>query len=257
MHQQIQSKLDAIQRIQGIRILYACESGSRAWGFASDDSDYDVRFIYAHSPEWYVSVHDRDETIDLPIDNDLDFAGWDIRKALRLFHKSNGALIEWLHSPIVYRENPSAMSAWRALIPETVNLRALGSHYLGQSKRVWLTSLQEGSISAKKYLYALRCLLAAQWIVDCKKNPPVPFKDLVANLPLDNSVRDHIEGLLDLKQAGTEGSTMEPDSVLHPFIGTCLEEINTTLENIAAHQPDSGAVDALLLEIIQSNHSDR
>jgi predicted nucleotidyltransferase len=256
MQHEIESRLDSLQVDFDIRIVYACESGSRAWGFASEDSDYDVRIIYVHPPEWYISVHERDETIDLPIENDLDFASWDIRKALRLFHKSNGALIEWLHSPIVYREDRSAMSAWRALVPDTVNLRALGSHYLGQSKKAWLTSLQDNSVSAKKYLYALRCLLAAQWIVERKERPPVPFQDLLVNLPLENAARDHIQALLHLKQDGTESSRMEPDSILHSFIGARLEELYVALENTDARQADSAATDALFLEIIQANPSD-
>ena len=88
-------QLHEIEVKHGVRVLYACESGSRAWGFASADSDYDVRFIYSHPQEWYLSIdleHEPD-VIEVPIDGELDISGWDLRKALKLFRKSNPALI--------------------------------------------------------------------------------------------------------------------------------------------------------------------
>src|SRR3954452_13450282 len=103
---QILKRLEEAEAEHGVRILYACESGSRAWGFASPDSDYGVRFIYAQPRNWYLSfdVERRRDVIEYPIVDDIDQSGWDVRKALYLFTRNNGALLEWLHSPIVYLE---------------------------------------------------------------------------------------------------------------------------------------------------------
>ena len=103
MNDQIQQRLRQIEQDRDVRVLYACESGSRAWGFASTDSDYDVRFIYTHDRDWYLSIYERADGIELGVDEEnIDLSGWDLRKALRLFLKSNAVIFEWLYSPIVY-----------------------------------------------------------------------------------------------------------------------------------------------------------
>lgn len=130
MRDRILESLSAIERDHGCTILLAVESGSRAWGFASQDSDYDVRFIYARPRDWYLSIAEhRRDVIELPIVDELDVNGWDLRKALRLFRKSNPPLLEWLTSPIVYRETPTAQRM-RELIPQYYSPRASFYHYL-------------------------------------------------------------------------------------------------------------------------------
>ena len=110
---QIDVRLSAIEAEFGVRILYACESGSRGWGFASPDSDYDVRFIYVHPLAWYLQVHVQRDVIELPISDELDINGWELRKALGLLRKGNATLIEWLDSPIVYRADAVFLQAMR------------------------------------------------------------------------------------------------------------------------------------------------
>src|SRR3954464_6280309 len=100
MREQIEEALGAIERECGVRMLYACESGSRAWGFPSPDSDYDVRFFYLRPLSFYLSVAERKDQLDFPINDELDIKGWDIRKALQLVCKSNTTPFEWLQSPI-------------------------------------------------------------------------------------------------------------------------------------------------------------
>jgi predicted nucleotidyltransferase len=102
VHQQILEELKRIEKEEGVRILYACESGSRAWGFPSKDSDYDVRFIYIRPVDWYVSIYDKRDVIERPISDMLDINGWDLRKALNLFRKSNPPLLEWLKSTMPF-----------------------------------------------------------------------------------------------------------------------------------------------------------
>jgi hypothetical protein len=103
MKSRILKKLIEIEKNNDVKVIYACESGSRAWGFASEDSDYDVRFIYVHSKDWYLTIADKRDVIEIPFDGDLDINGWDIRKSLKLLRKSNSPLLEWLSSPIKYR----------------------------------------------------------------------------------------------------------------------------------------------------------
>ena len=115
VRQEVRRRLDDLEREEAVRVLYACESGSRAWGFASTDSDYDVRFLYVRPRDWYLSIAARRDVIEQPIVDPYDVNGWDLRKALQLFRKSNPPLLEWLGSPIVYRERTSAAAALRRL----------------------------------------------------------------------------------------------------------------------------------------------
>ena len=97
--QTIVKRLRQIEKEENVRILYACESGSRCWGFASEDSDYDIRFVYVRRMEDYLRVFSQRDVIEMPVDDLWDLNGWDLQKALQLLHKSNSALIEWLQSP--------------------------------------------------------------------------------------------------------------------------------------------------------------
>ena len=166
MKEIIVSKLNAIEYKSNVRILYACESGSRAWGFASPDSDYDVRFIYVHPREHYLSVDEQRDVIELPINDLLDINGWELRKALRLFKKSNGPLYEWLQSPVVYDQNNEFIDDLKNLMPHYFSPRANMHHYLSMAKTVFESDLAGGEVRLKKYFYALRPILACRWIAD-------------------------------------------------------------------------------------------
>jgi predicted nucleotidyltransferase len=111
MRHKVQRQLTDVERRYGVRVLYACESGSRGWGFASPDSDYDVRFLYVHPLEWYLRVDAPRDVIELPIDDELDVCGWEWRKALGLLKGANPTLIEWLDSPVVYRQDDATVQA--------------------------------------------------------------------------------------------------------------------------------------------------
>jgi predicted nucleotidyltransferase len=136
MIEKIRQILSSIEKDEEVQILYACESGSRAWGFASADSDYDVRFIYLRPKKWYLSInleHKRD-VIELPITSGLDVNGWDLRKALQLFQRSNPPLLEWLGSPIVYLEKYSVIPRMRELREICYSPIACQYHYYKMAK---------------------------------------------------------------------------------------------------------------------------
>jgi uncharacterized protein len=179
----IAEKLKAIEHQFDVRILYACESGSRAWGFASPDSDYDVRFIYVHRMDHYLSIDEQRDVIELPINDLLDINGWELRKALRLFRKSNAPVYEWLQSPIVYAEDSNFVQELRSMMPGTFSPRAAMHHYLSMAKGVFESELSGEMVKLKKYFYALRPVLAAKWIADVKSAPPMDFGSLRKLMP--------------------------------------------------------------------------
>lgn len=216
---QILENLRKIEQEEQVRIIYACESGSRAWGFPSQDSDYDVRFIYVRSQEWYLSIFDKRDVIELPISEALDINGWDLRKALNLFRKSNPPLLEWLQSPIVYSENPAVIGQLRSLSAEAFSPRACMYHYLHMAKGNYREYLQGEQVKIKKYFYVLRPLLACQWIEQYETMPPIEFEALVdAMLPSEGELKPVIMQLLARKKAGEELDYEPRIAVINDFL---------------------------------------
>ena len=197
MQEIILEKLKAIEHQFDVRMLYACESGSRAWGFASANSDYDVRFIYVHKSDYYLSIDDLRDVIEVPINDLLDINGWELRKALRLFRKSNAPLYEWLQSPIVYAAEPTFVMEMKALMSTYFSLRAGMHHYLSMAKGVFENELSGERVKLKKYFYALRPILAAKWIADMKTIPPMDFESLRVLMP--GRISTVVDELLSIK----------------------------------------------------------
>jgi len=207
----ILATLADIERTHDVRVLLACESGSRGWGFSSPDSDYDARFIYVHRQPWYLSVNEstgpgeaQRDVIELPIDDELDVSGWDLRKALRLVSKSNPTLIEWLRSPIIYQQNDAAVAQLWEAAQRFYSPLSSWWHYMSMARTTYSRHLGGGAISTKKYLYVLRALLACQWIESESSPPPMAFEHLLERLLPDGPVRGAIEALLVVKRASAE-----------------------------------------------------
>ena len=250
---EIGRRLDDIEASHGVRILLACESGSRGWGFASPDSDYDVRFFYVSRPEWYLSVdlEERRDVIEMPIEGVWDVNGWDLRKALRLFRKSNPPLLEWLRSPIVYREESSAAAKMRELLPEFYSDVASRYHYLHMSQKNFRTYLQEAEVWTKKYFYVLRPLLACRWIESGRGAVPMEFERLVEASDLSREVTQAIEQLLEEKRDGAElrkGPRVEP---LHRFIEAEFERHETAGVVRQPPRRDVGPLSALFQSVLR------
>jgi predicted nucleotidyltransferase len=211
----------ALQRIadtEHLRVLYAVESGSRGWGFASADSDWDVRFIYVRPPEWYLSIQRRRDVLEFPLREGLDISGWDLQKALRLSAKSNPPLLEWLRSLIVYWEEGSTIATLRKLSEQYFSPRACLRHYLHMAERNCREYLRGDVVRLKKYFYVLRPVLACRWIESHESMPPMEFADLVTD-QLPSALRPVVEDLLQRKRAGDELES-----------GPRVEEINEYLE---------------------------
>ncbi len=225
---EILRRLHAAEIEHGVRILYACESGSRAWGFASPDSDYDVRFIYARAPDWYLTydVERQRDVIEYPIGDDIDCAGWDVRKALYLLTRTNGALLEWLNSPVKYIENGNFAESMRTLAPQVMNPVALCYHYSHMARGNAREYLLKDQVRLKKYFYVLRPLLAIRYIEQGLGMPPVEFERLMeATLPA--SLRPIVERLLDMKRTTPELGVGDRVPELNQFIEAEFERHGT------------------------------
>ena len=188
-----------------ISVLYACESGSRAWGFESPDSDYDVRFIYVRSEDWYLSfdVESKRDVIEYPIVDEIDCSGWDLKKALYLFTRTNGALLEWLKSPITYIDRLDFAANLLAITPRAIDKTALCYHYSHMARGNAREYLSHTKVKLKKYFYVLRPLLAIRFIEKYNTPPPVEFSELIAEVA-PSALLAHVESLIALKRNTSE-----------------------------------------------------
>ena len=220
MQQHIRDQLEKIESEHDVRVLYACESGSRAWGFASPDSDYDVRFVYLHPRDWYLSIdlENRRDVIEVLIDDELDVSGWDARKALRLLAKSNPPLLEWLGSPIVYLERDDFRARMRAALESCYAPHSCAYHYRNMARRTIETYLRGDTVKLKKYFYTLRPLLAVRWIEAGRGLVPTEFEKLRAAETFPPRVAEAIEELLRRKSGVSESEAALRIPHLHEWI---------------------------------------
>jgi len=204
MEKLINSRLVEIEFANNIKIVYACESGSRAWGFPSANSDYDVRFIYLRPIEWYLSIDEKRDVIEYPVNGQLDINGWDLKKALQLLRKTNPPLLEWLGSPIVYLEKYPIVEKLRQLAKEYYSPSACLYHYLHMAHGNFREYLQGDTVWVKKYFYVLRPILAMKWIEEERGIVPTDFNVVVEKLDLTSELKESIAKLLESKRAGNE-----------------------------------------------------
>jgi uncharacterized protein len=240
-------ELQRIERENDVRVLLAVESGSRAWGFASPDSDYDVRFIYAHNRDWYISVLEPHDVIEQMLPGDLDVSGWDLRKTLRLFAKCNLALNEWLGSPIVYSEISGFRQQFAQLMPQFFNPIAGVHHYRSMATRTFNESYTDGRIGIKKLFYVLRPLLACRWIESRRSQPPTQFAELLAAELVTSDERDWIRDLLAKKADAREATAISLELSRAASIEAELERYKSAAVQMSTRSTnDVDALDMLL-----------
>lgn len=226
----IKEKLCEIENQDNIRILLAVESGSRAWGFASPDSDYDVRFIYVRQVEDYLKLETVRDVIELPIDDMLDINGWDLQKTLRLLYKSNPTLFEWFSSPIVYIETEFADKFRNIMANYFSNKRSL-YHYISMAEGNYREYLKRDMVRVKKYFYVLRPIRACRWILEKGTPRPMLFSELMdAQLP--ERLRDDVNKLLELKMNSPEVREIPRIEKLNEYMDSSIEEIKTILQSM-------------------------
>ena len=239
MRDRVLDELRRIEAQEGVRVLLAVESGSRAWGFASPDSDYDVRFIYAHEPDWYLSVFENRDVIEEMLPGKLDLSGWDLRKTLRLFSKCNLALNEWLGSPIVYCEVGGFRNRFAELIPRYFNPIGALHHYRSMADRALTEHLEDGSIGIKKLFYVLRPLLACRWIEQTSAQPPTEFQQLITPAWVTADERNWIADLLRQKSGVMEAQSIRLEETRAASIRSELDRYQTNA-SVSAPVPREG-----------------
>jgi len=235
----ILTQLKQLEADRKITILYACESGSRAWGFPSPDSDYDVRILYVHPLAWYLSIDERKDTLALPISDELDISGWELRKALQIFRKSNTVIYEWLQSPIVYHEHPGFREELIDHMPAFFSGRAVMHHHLGLVHRAYTEVAEHTEIKLKKYFYILRSLLSAMWVREYGTVPPMEFGPLTGLLEKQPELLQTIQSWQRQKAQSVEAAKVPRWDMLHHFIEAEIATCKAFAHTLPPHTGES------------------
>ena len=244
-------RLREIEADRDVRVVYAVESGSRAWGFASQDSDVDARFLYVHRPEWYLSVFSRRDVIEPPIDGLFDVSGWDLRKALGLFYKSNPPLLEWLRSPLVYLEETPVAQRMRDLTPQFYSRRACFYHYWSMARSNYRAELRSATVRPKKYFYVLRPILCCHWIeAEPEAPPPMEFEALAERFLPPGATRHAVDALLVAKRAGSEGDEGPPIPEIQAFVEEEIGRLESPARAMPRTQADQAALDEAFRQML-------
>ena len=233
----IPAKLREIEERENVRILHCVESGSRAWGFASPDSDYDVRFIYVRPLSYYLRLEKTRDVIEWQLDDTLDINGWDLCKALQLLHNSNPTLFEWTNSPIVYKTTPQ----WTEIsdvIHHFFQPKSGLYHYLNTARSNYRTYLRGDTVRLKKYFYVLRPILACRWILEKQTPPPMLFSEL-ADACLDTSLVPVVHQLLQQKMETPEMGEGPRIDMINHYLDASIEEIEQRIQALPGSEPPS------------------
>lgn len=246
MKEKIQEQLRRIEEAENIKILLAVESGSRAWGFASPDSDYDVRFIYIRRLEDYLRLDAIRDVIELPIDDVLDINGWDLQKTLRLLYKSNPTLFEWFSSSIVYQKTEFA-DEFRDLMMHYFSSKKTLYHYISMAEGNYREYLKGEIVRAKKYFYVLRPVLECRWILDRGTPPPMLFSELVKEeLPVE--LINPVNQLLELKMNSSEVKLIKRITEINEYLDESIPSIKSAVRLLDdSHTPDWSELNQLFL----------
>lgn len=251
MEATIHKQLNELAASKDFTILYACETGSRAWGFPSPDSDYDVRVIYKHDTNWYLSLSEKKDSVEsMQMNGDLDITGWDIRKCLRLLWKSNGALLERLQSPIVYYEAPGFLDLWRPAAEACFSPVATMYHYLQMGRNGFGEMQGQSEIKLKKLFYALRAALACEWIRTRNTMPPIVFQTMLEELEMNNRLREFVKELVLLKSEKAESYLHPANQELNRFIADCYRKADEASPSLKGRLSKEVDLDGLFLELL-------
>lgn len=215
-----------------LSMIYGLESGSRAWGFDSQNSDYDVRFLYVRPVDWYLCIEKRGDALDLGTSNNIDLSGWDLRKSLLFLRKSHPVLLEWLRSPVVYVECSEIVQRMREIGEEFFAPRASVHHYVGWAERTLHRYFHRSDLAAKRYFYVVRPILCCLWIQTIGGQPPLRIQALLAAVEMPTEVKLAIDNLIDRKRAGYELDSLGRIPVLDQYIFETIPQIKEFLATL-------------------------
>jgi len=251
--QMIENRLASIAVEYDVKILYACESGSRAWGFPSPDSDYDVRFIYVHPLEWYLRLGEDRDVIDLAIEDTpvglLDIGGWDLRKTLRLLMKSNPVIWEWLQSPICYQKDWE-LGGYRSIFDPFYSPITACHHYMSICRNTMKQAFDGETVKVKKYFYMLRPLLAASWIERFRSVPPMELALLLPVIDGQIEIQKCIRDLQERKQQMDEQIPILRIAMIDNFLVGELARLQKAVNLLPAATRDQADLDRFFQECL-------
>lgn len=253
MKEKVIQRIKEIVQQYDVRVLLAVESGSRAWGFASPDSDYDVRFIYVHRRDWYLSLQEgRDVIEELDPAGTLDVCGWDLKKALTLMGRCNCAFVEWLGSPIIYYRDDEFFREIDGMKDRYFRKVSAVNHYYHMAMNHDKRYLEKRGCELKRFMYHIRGLLASKWAVEKETYPPVPFRELLDAEVRNDSVKEALLNLVRLKSQSKEHDKTIVSDMLVQFASDTAAEIQSRLGTFPAEsQPDFTALDEFFLKILE------
>ena len=252
VREEIRQRLRQAEVEHDVKVLLAVESGSRAWGFPSPNSDFDARFIYVNRPEWYLSVglEEQRDVIEYPIVDDMDINGWDLRKALRLFRVSNPGFVEWVQSPLVYESRGGFADRARALLPEVYSVERGIYHYRSMAKTNFRGYLQAEQVPLKKYFYVLRPLLSVRWLERRQQPAPIEFERLLETIQDVEGLRNAIDDLLALKRRTPELGLSPQIAPIQRFIEQELARLETLVPSRAEREDPEPRLSALFRALL-------
>ena len=251
----IPAHLRNVEHEYNVKVLLAVESGSRAWGFESENSDWDVRFIYVHKPEWYFKVEEQRDVIEHMYEDDVDLAGWELRKALALLKKSNPSLLEWFNSPKVYYVDEEFARRIHDVEQNFFNPVKTMYHYNHIYNKQNERFLQHEGYHMKRFLYYLRGILACKWIEENKSLPPVSFKELLDATTDDKQIVAKVDELIRIKREGEEHDMLVVDNSLVEYARHWADYYNEKIDSFRPEQntTSSDALDAILYDMVREN----
>ncbi len=233
MDDKIKKYLTALEKEKGIEILLACETGSRAWGFPSPDSDFDVRVIYKHPTDWYLSLTEEKDTLECFYESrEIDISGWDVRKCLRLLWKSNASILERIQSPIIYDADQNFLAEINSIAQNTYSRIATVHHYLSMAKKSLEELLSAHDYKLKKFFYAIRASVACLWILQREEIPPIEFGKMLEGLEISHDLTDRIYELITLKSTVNETYLHHGEQELISFMKSCISKAGLESKNL-------------------------
>jgi predicted nucleotidyltransferase len=252
----IDAAVDSIVREHGVAIGLAVESGSRAWGFPSPDSDYDCRFVYIRPLAHYLTPWPRRDVIELPLVDEIDVNGWDLAKSLKLLMKGNAVIIEWLTSPLVYRGDEEFRSYYLALACAVADRNLVIRHYLHLGEEFRRRHLSDpAAVPLKKLFYTLRPAAAIRWLARHSEAAvaPMHFPTLMAESELPPDVAAIVADLLASKATTRELGTGPLPRPLADFIDEELEcaRASTTRRGPSQRREQHAMCEAFFAETVR------
>ncbi len=249
----IQNILTELSLEKNIQILYACETGSRAWGFPSPDSDYDIRFIYMHKRDWYLSLSEQKDTIEQMI-GDFDVSGWDVRKCLHLLKKSNAPLIERFQSPIEYMSDNDFRDEFKNLIAQYYSPIAVFYHHYSLATNFWNDLKDKEEIKLKSFFYLVRSLLSCNWIINDDSVLPMQIEGLMKYI--DDNLKVRFRELIKLKSTVGEKHLHKADADLYDWIKTMFEKFALAKDNIKVNNKNINLLNEFFIKMFYAKTND-